>query len=167
MGITNLNHVVFYTRSAKRSAEFYSRVLDFVVVIEDPDDTYVFMRGPDSSNHHDLVFFSIDDRAGPPTAGSTSAGVYHVGWEVPTLDDLKAARRRLGEAGALVGESDHVANKSLYGKDPDGLEFEVMWLAPVEHWGEAVDTAIIQPLDIDAEIDRFAALAPHHRPPTQ
>ena len=63
-------------------------------------------------------------------------------------------------------ESDHVANKSLYGKDPDGLEFEVMWLAPVEHWGEAVDTAIIQPLDIDAEIERFAALAPttNHQP---
>lgn len=163
MGITNLNHVVFYTRSAARSAEFYSRVLDFTVVIEDPSDTYVFMRAPDSENHHDLVFFSMGDRAGPPTAGQSTVGVYHAGWEVRTLEELAGIRHRLEEAGALVGQSDHVANKSLYGRDPDGLEFEVMWLAPAEHWGEAVDRAIIRPLDIDAEIERFAEIAKNSR----
>ena len=39
-------------------------------------------------------------------------------------------RERLIEAGALVGQSDHGPNKSLYARDPDGLEFEVMWLVP-------------------------------------
>ena len=159
MAITNLNHVVFYTRSARRSAEFYGRVLDFEIVIEDPDDTYVFLRAPASDNHHDLVFFSIGDRAGPPTAGTSTAGVYHAGWEVPTLEDLAEIRSRLVAADALVGQSDHVANKSLYGKDPDGLEFEVMWLAPPEHWGEAETEAIIRPLDLDAEIARFSSLS--------
>ena len=35
-----------------------------------------------------------------------------------------------GAIGALVGASDHGANKSLYAKDPDGIEFEVMWEVP-------------------------------------
>ena len=57
-------------------------------------------------------------------------------------------RERLAAAGALVGASDHGANKSLYAVDPDGLEFEVMWLVPAEHWGEAEHEAIVAPLDI-------------------
>ena len=32
--------------------------------------------------------------------------------------------------GALGGSSDHGTTKSLYAKDPDGLEFEVVWLIP-------------------------------------
>ena len=60
-------------------------------------------------------------------------------------------RDRLPQAGALVGASDHGANKSLYAHDPDGLEFEVMWLVPPEHWGDEEHEAIIEPLDIDAE----------------
>ena len=55
-----------------------------------------------------------------------------------------------------MGASDHGANKSLYAKDPDGLEFEVMWLVPAEHWGDAEHQAIVEPLDIDAERSRFA-----------
>jgi catechol-2,3-dioxygenase len=57
-----------------------------------------------------------------------------------------------------VGASDHGANKSLYARDPDGLEFEVMWLVPPDHWGEAEHQAIIEPLDIDAEIQHYASV---------
>jgi len=58
----------------------------------------------------------------------------------------------------IVGTSDHGANKSIYCKDPDGIEFEVMWLVPAEHWGEEQHEAIIRPLDLDAELARFEAL---------
>ena len=46
-------------------------------------------------------------------------------------------------------------NKSLYAVDPDGLEFEVMWLVPSEYWGEAETKAVVEPLDLVAEIERF------------
>ena len=82
--------------------------------------------------------------------------MYHIAWEVPTLHELDAMRERLSAAGALVGMSDHGTNKSLSAKDPDGLEFEVMWLVPAAHWGNAEHEAIIDPLDIGKEIDRFA-----------
>jgi len=40
--------------------------------------------------------------------------------------DLAAMRERLLGLNALVGESDHGVSKSLYGHDPDGIEFEVL-----------------------------------------
>ena len=48
-------------------------------------------------------------------------------------------RARLTAAGALVGASDHGTTKSLYGKDPDGIEFEIAWVVPAD----ALDDAAI------------------------
>ena len=64
-------------------------------------------------------------------------------------------RERLRAAGALVGSSDHGANKSLYAVDPDGLEFEVMYLVPAAEWGAEEHEAIVRPLDLDRELQRF------------
>ena len=156
MPITNMNHAVLYVRDAERTKQFYADVLGFIPVIEHPQGAFVFMRAPASENHHDVAFFSIGPDAGPSEAGRRTVGMYHMAWEVPTLDELQQMRERLAAAGALVGASDHGCNKSLYAVDPDGLEFEVMWLVPVAHWGDAEHQAIIDPLDITAERARFA-----------
>ena len=156
MPITRMNHAVLYVRDARRTERFYADVLGFSTIIDHPGGAYVFMRAPASDNHHDIAFFTIGDGAAPSEAGRRTVGMYHVAWEVPTLHELAEMRERLAAAGALVGASDHGANKSLYARDPDGLEFEVMWLVPPEHWGEAEHQAIIDPLDIAAEIARFA-----------
>ena len=156
MPITRMNHAVLYVRDARRTERFYADVLGFSTIIDHPGGAYVFMRAPASDNHHDIAFFTIGEGAAPSEAGRRTVGMYHVAWEVPTLHELAEMRERLAAAGALVGASDHGANKSLYARDPDGLEFEVMWLVPPEHWGEAEHQAIIDPLDIAAEIVRFA-----------
>ena len=156
MRITGMNHAVLYVRDADTTAAFYERVLGFTRVIDDP--RFVFMRANASSNHHDIAFFTVGPGAEPSAAGSRQVGMYHLAWEVPSLDDLREARRRLEEAGALVGASDHGANKSLYAKDPDGLEFEVMWLVPADRWGDEEHTAIIRPLDLEGEARHDASL---------
>lgn len=156
MAITGMNHAVLYVRSAEATAQFYERVLEFRRVIVDPAGAFVFMRAPASANHHDIAFFTIGAGAAPSDAGGRTVGLYHLAWEVPTLADLAAMKERLEAAGALVGSSDHGANKSLYAKDPDGLEFEVMWLVPAEHWGAEADQAIVRRLDLAAERARFA-----------
>jgi len=56
---------------------------------------------------------------------------------------------------ALVGESDHGATKSVYGHDPDGNEFEVMWMVPREEWGQYDKDAVVQPLDLQRELARY------------
>ena len=157
MSITGMNHAVLYVRDAKRHQQFYTEVLGFSTIIDGPGP-FVFMRAPASENHHDIAFFTIGEGAEPSQAGARTVGLYHLAWEVATLEELAEMRDRLAGAGALVGASDHGANKSLYAKDPDGIEFEVMWLVPPEHWGAAENQAIIDPLDIEAEQRHFAGL---------
>ena len=160
MGIRGMNHAVLYVRDARRTAAFYRDVLGFVPVIEHEAGFFVFMRASESHNHHDIAFFTIGADAAPSQAGSGTVGLYHIAWEVGSLEELAAMRDRLDAASALVGSSDHGPNKSLYAKDPDGLEFEVMWLVPPELWADEEHEAIIRPLNIDAERRRFASVGP-------
>ena len=155
--ISRLNHAVLYVRDARAQERFYQEVLGFSTIIEDDAGRYVFMRAPDSANHHDIAFFTIGAGAAPSTAGRATVGMYHLAWEVPTIEDLAAMRERLTAAGALVGSSDHGANKSLYAVDPDGLEFEVMYLVPAERWGPEEHEAIVRPLDLEGELGRWGA----------
>jgi catechol-2,3-dioxygenase len=152
-----MNHAVLYVRDAKRTVAFYEDVLGFTQVIEDEENRFAFLRAPGSSNHHDIAFFTVGGEAGPSAAGRGTVGLYHLAWEVPTLDELEEMREKLAAAGALVGASDHAVNKSLYAKDPDGLEFEVMWLTPPERWGDEEHEAIVRPLDLDGDKTRFGA----------
>jgi catechol-2,3-dioxygenase len=154
--IRALNHAVLYVRDAERSARWYEEVLGFRTVMQMPGA--YFIQAPDSTNDHDLGLFSIGDGAQPSPAGRGGAvGLYHLAWEVGTLADLAAIRDRLAAADALVGASDHGSTKSLYAKDPDGIEFEVVWLIPHELLTDADRDAKsrIGHLDLDAEISRF------------
>ena len=116
--ITGMNHAVLYVRDARAQQRFYADVLGFTTVVGDDDGRFAFMRAPASENHHDIAFFSIGADAAPSTAGRTSVGLYHLAWQVATIEELATMRERLQEAGALVGASDHGANKSLYAVDP-------------------------------------------------
>jgi Glyoxalase/Bleomycin resistance protein/Dioxygenase superfamily len=89
-----------------------------------------FLQAEGSSNDHDLGLFQVGASAGPSEAGRATVGLYHLAWEVDTLDELERIQHRLTESGALVGASDHATTKALYAKDPDGIEFEVSWLLP-------------------------------------
>jgi catechol-2,3-dioxygenase len=82
--------------------------------------------------------------------------LYHLAWEVGSLADLADTRTRLIEAGALVGESDHRVSKSLYAKDPCGIEFEVLWRVPAEDWdAEMAKGGMTVPLDWDATLTHW------------
>ncbi len=155
MGVHRLNHAVLYVRDAQRSAAFYGGVLGFRRLIDSPNA--VFLQAPGSTNDHDLGLFSIGDSAGPPSAGRTTVGLYHLAWEVDTLDELERIAGKLQEARALVGSSDHGTTKALYAKDPDGIEFEVVWLIPAHLITPAdlMASARIGQLDLAREVARF------------
>ncbi len=149
--IRRLNHAVLWVRDARVSAEFYTTVLGFEAVATMGDQA-VFLRADGSTNDHDLGLFSVGDRPRPP---AHSPGLYHLAWQVNTLEQLAALRTKLIAAASLVGESDHGVSKSLYAADPDGIEFEVMWAVPKENWPSGSTTAR---LDLDAELARWAAV---------
>jgi len=153
--ITRLNHAVLYVRDAQRSAGFYEQVLGFVRLTELP--RAVFMRAPGSTNDHDLGLFGVGDDAGPNGAGRGAVGLYHLAWEVDTLDELERVAVVLANADALVGSSNHGTTKSLYGKDPDGLEFEIVWIIPADLVtdGDREASKRIGVLDLNRERARF------------
>ncbi|HEU4672984.1 MAG TPA: VOC family protein [Candidatus Limnocylindrales bacterium] len=153
--VANLNHAVLYVTDPERSAEFYGRVFGFGIAGREFGGQAIFMRARGGQNHHDLGLFGRGPNAPRPPRGAV--GLYHLAWEVPTIEDLAEIARTLSDAGALGGASDHGVSKSLYGIDPDGIEFEVMWRVPREAWGDYADRAAVLPLDLDAEVRRWGA----------
>lgn len=156
MPIMRLNHAVLYVRDADRSAGFYERVLGFRRLPVDLPGA-VFMQAEGSRNDHDLGLFSIGDEANASDAGRSTVGLYHLAWEVDTLAELRRIAQALNAAGALVGASDHGTTKALYGKDPDGIEFEVSWLVPANQLSLEEGGPVSRRLDLDAEIERYGA----------
>jgi catechol-2,3-dioxygenase len=163
MAIHRLNHAVLYVRNVERSVAFYRDVLGFTPIAGMAGlRGAAFLRAPASTNDHDLGLFELGDNAGASGAGRTTVGLYHLAWEVDTLSDLEALAAKLTRAGALSGASDHSTTKSLYGHDPDGLEFEIAWIVPADRLDEAAHAgrASIKPLDLAGEIARYGAETP-------
>jgi catechol-2,3-dioxygenase len=157
MAIFRLNHAVLYVRDVAASVAFYRDVLGFgYTETGDAIPGAAFLRAPGSSNDHDLGLFQIGSQAGSSGAGRTTVGLYHLAWEVDTLGDLEELSAKLSEHDALVGASDHGTTKSLYGKDPDGLEFEIVWIIPADLLtDEDRNKTGIARLNLPAEIEKY------------
>ena len=155
MPVQRLNHAVLYVRDVERSVAFYREALGFEVVMGMPGAA--FLQAAGSTNDHDLGLFQIGEQAGQSTAGRSTVGLYHLAWEVDTLDELERIAAKLSELGALAGASDHSTTKALYAHDPDGLEFEVSWLVPASLLTDEVlaGRSSIRPLDIAADKERY------------
>jgi len=142
-GLKRLQHLVLWVSNVERSVRFYCDVVGFEVQRRYPNAA--FLKIPGTADDHNLGLF---EQAGVPRPDERVARMYHSAWEVDDLTDLARARRRLAEAGALVGESNHGVSLSLYAKDPDGLEFEIFWTVP---GGTSARTT---ELDLEAELTR-------------
>ncbi len=154
MPVRRLNHAVLYVRDLAASVAFYREALGFEVRTEIPGRA-AFLRAQGTQNDHDLGLFAVPDGAPPQ---GRYLGLYHLAWEVGTLAELAEAKDKLTALGALVGASDHRVSKSLYAKDPSGIEFEVMWRVPAEDWEQETSTgAMSAPLDLEAELARWGA----------
>ena len=152
MAVRRLNHAVLYVSDLARVVDFYRYALGLEVRTEIPGRA-AFLRAPESANDHDLGLFEVGDAARPQ---GPYVGLYHLAWEVGTLAELAEVRARLAERGALVGASDHRVSKSLYAKDPSGIEFEVMWRVPAEDWEQEMRAGgMIAPLDLERELARW------------
>lgn len=151
MPALRLNHAVLFVSDLARTRRFYTQVLGFTVVSDEERFNAAFLRAPESTNHHDLGLFETP--APKPPRGSV--GLYHLAWEVGRIEDLVELRDSLSGEGALTGQSHHGATISLYGADPDGNEFEIMWMLPRQDWGEYEDRGVVMPLDLEAEVARW------------
>jgi len=139
----------------EQSISFYSQAFGMTVMAREPRANAAFLRLPRSGNHHDLGLFGVG--AQPPRPPG-SLGLYHLAWQVDTIEELEQARLTLAELDAYTGESSHGATKSVYGKDPDGNEFEVMWMLPRAEWGDYADAAPVERLDLAGDVRRWGGV---------
>ena len=100
-----LRHAVLWVSDPAASAEFYADVLGLETKLTSPDA--VFMASPSSLTDHDLGLF----RASSEPARPRQVGLYHLSWEVPTLDETLFV-----EAGAGSGGRRTAAVKALFAR---------------------------------------------------
>ncbi len=151
-----LNHAVLFVADLDRAERFYTNVFGMIVAARESRANAAFLRLPRSGNHHDLGLFGVGPDA--PPKRKNAIGLYHLAWQLDTVEELAAARQTLIDADAYTGASSHGATKSIYGADPNGNEFEIMWMLPRHAWGEYENRAPIERLDLNDELAHWAGI---------
>ena len=102
--IKRLTHLVIRVRDVERSERFYTEVMGFHVTAKYPG--MVFYATEDEPTTHDLATQEIGmDAPGPQ---QNRVGLYHMAWQVETLEDLRDFHRRLKEHEVpIVGYGEH------------------------------------------------------------
>lgn len=119
--ISRVGHVVLRVRDIERSEPFYRDVLGLKISHKTPGRAVFFTCG---EQDHDLAIFQL--AADAPGPEDHRVGMYHTALRLGDVAELKAFFDHARESGAnIVGINHHGGSKSIYLKDPDGLEFEV------------------------------------------
>lgn len=147
----SIAHVIYYVSSMQDSLSFYTDLLGLSVV-DSLGEGGMFLRSDGSPRHFDLGLVEVGVEARVPEHLPTRMGVYHVGWQVGTFDDLFALYTDLERRDLLIGTSDHGTHISLYAVDPDNNEVEVCWERPARE--RATEGLVVSPLDIEAEMEK-------------
>jgi catechol 2,3-dioxygenase-like lactoylglutathione lyase family enzyme len=129
--LDGINHVAVITDDTDRFVRFYKEVFDATVSHQEtiPIGRLTMV---DIGPRTELNVFEVDGHE-PPTRGSMfgHGPVDHMGLQAADRDAFVEIRRRLIERGATDGfVTDFGRAHSVWFKDPDGLEGEVLlWLS--------------------------------------
>jgi len=133
INLQRIGHVAFRVADLQKSKDFYTKVLGFELLEEDPEHGGVFLTLPGLGNTLDL-FQSTDVQASSAHGDLRSfsgVGSHHTAFAVNTEDDLKSAYAHLQDCGVEVLRLvDHGNQRSVYFHDPDGNNLEVVWERP-------------------------------------
>ncbi|CAD6562066.1 hypothetical protein LMG27952_07671 [Paraburkholderia hiiakae] len=109
---TRLSHIMRFTPDVPRSLAFYSQILG-LRLSDRSGDAVAFLHGPHGSDHHLMAF-----------ANSRGAGLHHLSWDVPTVEDVGLGAMQMAERGYAKGWGigRHVlgSNYFFYVADPWG-----------------------------------------------
>jgi catechol 2,3-dioxygenase-like lactoylglutathione lyase family enzyme len=100
MSLRRVNHVVLSVSDLEASTSFYREILglDLVATLPAHGDwkEMRFFRAPGASaNHHDLAIIATATLPRPGWGQPSAPGLFHVAFEVGTLDELEQVGGRL------------------------------------------------------------------------
>lgn len=144
--LTGIAHAVFFVSDAARIADFYSSIFGFVRV-DSLGPGSIFLRLEGSDEHFDLGLVELGIPGQSPSS-EDRLGLYHLGWAVSSAADLVVAKQRFEAIDAFTGASDHGTHVSVYGKDPDQNELEILWRRPLQ--ATQVPGMTVRPVEWDA-----------------
>ena len=129
MRLKEIGHVLLRVMDLERSKKFYSEVLGFHVLEEDPEHGGTFMALKGQSHAIDL--FQVKDAESAERQTPGVRGLGHIAFRVESEDALKDAYATLREHGVEISRTiDHVSQKSVYFNDPDGNTLEIYYELP-------------------------------------
>jgi catechol 2,3-dioxygenase-like lactoylglutathione lyase family enzyme len=132
--LQRLGHVLISVRDLERSKDFYTRLLGFKVLEQDPEHGGLFLSIGGLGNTLDLFQCTSPDAVASSDAdlaGRNGLGVRHMAFAVETEDDLRDAYFALQSAAVpILRAIDHVSQKSIYFHDPDKNLLEIVWERP-------------------------------------
>jgi catechol 2,3-dioxygenase-like lactoylglutathione lyase family enzyme len=129
--LDGINHIAWISKDATRLKAFYATVFDAEAGPtrphgDNPGETMTVIRiGP----HTELNIFTIDGNTEPErqTPMWGRGRIDHFGLQAASRDAFEIIRQRLIDAGASGGTvNDFGSALSLFFRDPDGLEGEVL-----------------------------------------
>lgn len=127
--LKEIGHVLLRVLDLERSKKFYSEVLGFHVLEEDPEHGGTFMALEGQSHAIDLFQVKDPEAAERQTPGVRGLG--HIAFRVESEGALKDAYAALQAHGVEITRViDHVSQKSVYFDDPDGNTLEIYYELP-------------------------------------
>ena len=133
--LQRIGHILLAVRDLERSKAFYTGILGFKVLEQDPEHGGVFLALGDYGNTLDLFPSNSPDAQPKLPKGLDGTreglGVRHTAFAVATEEDLAQAYFALKDAGVPIHDArDHTSQKSIYFFDPDDNLLEIVWERP-------------------------------------
>jgi catechol 2,3-dioxygenase len=128
MKLDGIGHVLLRVADLERARKFYTEVLGFEVMEQDPEHGGLFMAL--AGHAHTLDLFPAAEPHAPPRIPG-SPGLGHVAFRVDSADALREAYFDLRDRGVTITRAvDHVSQRSIYFQDPDGNTLEIYYEVP-------------------------------------
>ena len=126
--LERIGHCALRVKDEERSKRFYTDVLGFQLMEEDPGHGGVFMSLPGDGHTIDLVAVDKPETATADVDDREGVGLIHIAFRVGSYDALKEAYDTLKAHGVEVLRlMDHVSQRSIYFNDPDGNGLEIYY----------------------------------------
>ena len=148
-----LNHAVLFVSDLERALRFWTGAFGMEVAAREPQADAAFLRLPRSGNHHDLGLFGIG--AGAPPRARGTVGLYHLAWQVDTIEELEEARRTLAELGAFTGDAITAPATAVIGAATAGI---VVGEGVLTLWAAGDDEESVARVEqvLGSHLERFA-----------